>query len=215
LSYQILKIWQRVDEEERAFKGSEEQRAAYNKVVEALATEEAQALRDARTRDHRRRESRRGGDEASAKRQVGALATVTQGYYQAIDAAMALIALKGLDSSTGKRTTTPNDGSQGTRPRHQPGVHGAGQRRCELQSVKIPSHKDGGPTVEGPAYLHNDEYVVPKNGALVMNGGGGSSVVVNVYVTQPLASPSAIAAAVDQALTARQLNLGTRFPARI
>lgn len=46
-----------------------------------------------------------------------------------------------------------------------------------------PLFKHGGPTREGPAYLHDDEYVVPKGGALVKSGGSGSGrpIVVNVY----------------------------------
>ena len=42
--------------------------------------------------------------------------------------------------------------------------------------AKIPkpeqSFAAGGPTKEGPAYVHDGEYVVPKNGALVMSGSG-------------------------------------------
>lgn len=38
----------------------------------------------------------------------------------------------------------------------------------------------GGPTTEGLAYLHNDEYVVPKGGALVR--GGGSPVTNHFYL---------------------------------
>lgn len=74
---------------------------------------------------------------------------------------------------------------------------------------RVPGYKDGGPTVEGPAYLHANEYVVPKGGALVMSGGG--STTIQIYVTQPLGTPAAIAAAVDQALMARRRNIGQGF----
>lgn len=44
----------------------------------------------------------------------------------------------------------------------------------------FPSHEDGGPTKEGPAYVHDGEYVVPKNGTLVMgdSGGGGNKTMI-------------------------------------
>lgn len=38
----------------------------------------------------------------------------------------------------------------------------------------------GGPTTEGPAYLHEGEYVVPKGGALVRGGGGVPPVIITV-----------------------------------
>lgn len=38
----------------------------------------------------------------------------------------------------------------------------------------------GGPTTEGPAYVHDDEYVVPKGGALVKGGAGGLTVNITV-----------------------------------
>jgi hypothetical protein len=42
--YQIREIWRVVAEEERAFKGSEQQRASYNKAVEALANQQADVI---------------------------------------------------------------------------------------------------------------------------------------------------------------------------
>lgn len=49
-----------------------------------------------------------------------------------------------------------------------------------------PLHRDGGPTREGMAYLHDSEYVVPENGALVMRGGGG--VTINLTLNGVMAS---------------------------
>jgi hypothetical protein len=43
-SYQILKIWETVDEQEKAYKGDEAHRAAYNAAIEALASEQAAAI---------------------------------------------------------------------------------------------------------------------------------------------------------------------------
>lgn len=45
---------------------------------------------------------------------------------------------------------------------------------------RVPGYILGGPTVAGLSMLHDGEYVVPKDGALVSSGGGG--VVVQVYV---------------------------------
>jgi hypothetical protein len=80
LNYQILKIWQRVDEEERSFKGSEEQRAQYNAAVEALATEQAQALRD--TAD-----AAAAATESAAMRSVQANMQVVGSWGEIVDAA--------------------------------------------------------------------------------------------------------------------------------
>jgi hypothetical protein len=43
--YQIKKIWEVVDEQERAFKGTEEQRARFNAVTEELATKQTDMLK--------------------------------------------------------------------------------------------------------------------------------------------------------------------------
>jgi hypothetical protein len=47
VDYEIWKLWDEVAQEEKAFKGAEAQRSEYNAVVEELATEQAQKLRDA------------------------------------------------------------------------------------------------------------------------------------------------------------------------
>ncbi len=86
---------------------------------------------------------------------------------------------------------------------------GAGVNYSPAAFGGLPTHAAGGPTIEGPAYLHDSEYVVPKDGALVMSGGGSP---IHIYITSPLGTPSAIAAAVDQALMARQRNTGQRMP---
>lgn len=46
-NYEILKVWQAVDEKEKAYAGDETNRARYNAAIEALATAQAQAIRDA------------------------------------------------------------------------------------------------------------------------------------------------------------------------
>lgn len=63
-----------------------------------------------------------------------------------------------------------NKDSYGNKYIHVPGQNAPGE--------KVPGYAAGGPTKEGPAYLHNDEYVVPKAGALVLGGGGGNKTMV-------------------------------------
>lgn len=89
LSYQILQIWQRVDEEEKAFKGSEQQRAQYNAAVEALATEQAQALRDAA-------DAGASAIENAARREAAAMIGVANSYWAAVDAAAALAGIPSI-----------------------------------------------------------------------------------------------------------------------
>ena len=73
----------------------------------------------------------------------------------------------------------------------------------------------GGPVAAGQAYLVGErgpELFRPQaSGTIVPNGGGWGGSVTNIYITQPLGTSSAIAAAVDQALMDRQRNMGTRF----
>lgn len=47
----------------------------------------------------------------------------------------------------------------------------------------IPGFQVGGPTDEGPAFLHEGEFVVPKGGALVRGGGG---TVVHATINYPI-----------------------------
>lgn len=50
---------------------------------------------------------------------------------------------------------------------------------------KALGYERGGPTVEGPSYMHEGEYVVPKDGALVVSGGesgGGGTTIVQLVV---------------------------------
>ena len=72
-------------------------------------------------------------------------------------------------------------------------------------SPPLPRFAAGGPVLQdGPIYAHAGEYVVPK-------GGGGSTTIINI--TQPLGTPTQIAAAVKQALTTAHMSGGGRMPA--
>jgi hypothetical protein len=155
--YQIREIWRVVSEEERAFKGSEEQRAAYNKIVEDLAHQQADAI------------------IAEARRAEAEALTIVVGH--------------GPDVPAGGAIPGPDLGG-GLHPLS--GTHG------------LTGFAEGGPILnDGPIYAHKGEFVVP--------AGGGGAVVTNVYVTQPLGTPAAIAAAVDAALM-KTLRLRKQWP---
>jgi hypothetical protein len=53
--------------------------------------------------------------------------------------------------------------------------------QAALPGTGIPTHGTGGPTKAGLAMLHDNEYVIPQQGALVMKSGGGAPIV-NVTV---------------------------------
>jgi hypothetical protein len=62
----------------------------------------------------------------------------------------------------------------------------------------IPTHAAGGPTREGPAMLHDGEFVVPQGGALVKSGGG--SVVVNMEVHGTVISEGELKSKIQKAV---------------
>lgn len=77
---------------------------------------------------------------------------------------------------------------------------------------------DGGPVSSNTPYLVGErgpELFVPQSsGAIVPNQSMGATQIV-IHVTQPLGTPEAIAAAIDQALTARMMNTGTRWASKV
>lgn len=146
--YQIREIWRVVGEQERAFKGSAEQRAAYYKLIEGMAATNAAKL-------------------------IALELTTVVGHGPDVP-------LGGLPSTLGG----------GLHP--LAGLH------------PLQGFASGGPVLQdGPIYAHAGEFVVPK-------GGGGNSVT-NIYVTQPLGTPRAIAAAVDAALS-KSMKQGRQWP---
>jgi hypothetical protein len=153
--------------------------------------------------------------ESSSGRQVAAIKGVIQTWGEAADAAARAAALaSGIAFDI-----------VGHRPGEGPGINGAPSGGFSLGPAfslgpttfapsVLGSHKDGGPVSEGPAYLHNNEYVVPSGGALVMRGGGdGGGSTIHITINgSVLGTPSAIAAAIDDALTARLRSTGMRMP---
>lgn len=97
--------------------------------------------------------------------------------------------------------------------------------RNAMEAARLGMHSDasnyflggmaeGGPVSPGHSYWVGEkepELFVPQTaGTIVPHGGGGQTI--QIYITQPLGTPSAIAAAVDAALMARQRNSGQRMP---
>ncbi len=71
------------------------------------------------------------------------------------------------------------------KPGSGPGIHltaGAGS------AAGLPQHVAGGPVDEGPAYLHGGEYVVPKGGMLIAQGGGGKGDTYHVNLSGMMTS---------------------------
>ena len=82
-------------------------------------------------------------------------------------------------------------------------------------SIGAPTRRAmGGPVAAGQPYTVGErgpELFVPSAaGSIVPNGGGFS--ITNIYITQPLGTPAAIAQLIDQALMTRQRSQGARFP---
>jgi hypothetical protein len=83
-------------------------------------------------------------------------------------------------------------------------------------TVPTQTRDSGGPVVGGQSYLIGGgkapEVFTPGASGFVTPGGGGGSVVQNIYVTQPLGTPDAIARAVADAQIALMKGQGARLP---
>ncbi len=196
LNYQILKIWERVDQEEASFKGSEAQRAQYNKVVEALATEQAQALRDAA-------DAAAAATERAAAREVAAIKTVILTYAQQIDALFAVeqARVRALE----KANPTGGDlESVGTRP---PGIGDPGFVTPGFSNGGLHPLRDaGGPVTAGQSYLigmnRQPELFTPGASGFIspLGGNGGGETYITIQVNGTGAD---VARQIDDYLTRR------------
>jgi hypothetical protein len=235
-NYQILKIWQRVDEEERSFKGSEQQRKQYNDAVEALATEQAQAIRD--TAD-----AAAAATESAAMRSVQANMQVVGSWGEIVDAAARAAGVtvvghrpgepgsenKSLPTGGGLGGTLATSGG-GTDPRvvslmsagytmgeamamiggyAGAGVVGAPGRRA---GQEVAFRANGGDVSAGSPYIVGErgpELFVPQAaGSIVPNGAavGGTQVIQLVVDGRVLAS-------IVNDHTTRQMKQARQFPA--
>jgi hypothetical protein len=151
--YQIREIWRVVAEEERAFKGSEEQRAQYNQVVEALAQQQADVL------------------IAKARQTEADLLTITVGHGP--DAPNAGAGRVGAGGFAG--TAIPADILASTAGM-MAGV-GRDMEVARQMAMRMPHMDAGGPVLrDGPIYAHAGETVVPKGGGGA-SGGGGPTII--------------------------------------
>lgn len=112
-------------------------------------------------------------DEARAHDTVAAAVNgATQSHWAEVDALFAV-------AQAAAAAIGMNIGSVGHRPGEGPGINGGKATSTfslggpfTLAPPVVSSHKDGGPVDAGLAMLHDNEYVVPSGGALVMRGGG-------------------------------------------
>ena len=151
-------------------------------------------------------------------RLAGSLTTTTKGYYAQIDALALLLGM----TAVGNRANAPGTGVNHGVNERGPGINqGAtvpinGGIPNPFGTFSAPGRADGGPVSGGAPYMVGErgpELFVPQtSGAIVPSGGGGGSSVVNIYVTQPLGTPSEIARVVGDALLARQFAIGNRMP---
>lgn len=200
LNYEILNVWKKVDEEEKAFKGSEEQRAQYNEIVEALATEQAQALRD--TAD-----AAAAATESAAKRQVGAIKTVIASYWEEVDAAAVAAGATVVGHRPGEPGSEPFAGSAPNASKSgsfsfQPGGQtdpriatylGQGYTIGEAAailggygaSIGMP-HRAGGGSVDAgkPVVVGEErpEVFVPSTSGTILPSVGGPNITNHIYV---------------------------------
>jgi hypothetical protein len=92
--YQIKKIWERVNAEELAFKGTEDQRARYNAIVEAQADAETAAIVAAL-------DKQAAATEAAMDKEIAAIKRTNEGYYAQLDAIMQITEAANAASGTG------------------------------------------------------------------------------------------------------------------
>jgi hypothetical protein len=185
--YQIYQIQRKADADIAAFTGTAQQRASYTAAVRALADQEAQGVQDAAAKIISAEAAKATAAEQAAARQAAASAVIVKGYYQQVDAAFAAMAAAsgGLDSSSGSRVGTPNDGSMERGPAINAGGGAPinGVNTSAVPIFKLPQYEGGGATgAGGLSMLDPDEYVVPKGGALVRGAGSGASIINHIYV---------------------------------
>ena len=139
-------------------------------------------------------EARKAGDAANAAFLTEALRAAqaqdalnnavrgtTQAFYAQIDAAArALAATAGSQYAVVGNRPGEGPGINGAKPSGDFSLGGFSLGPTTFAPSVLGSHKDGGPVNEGPAYLHDDEYVVPEGGALVMRSGGGGGTTINL-----------------------------------
>jgi hypothetical protein len=208
--YQKMKINEVADADIAAFKGTADQAAQYQQLRLALAEEQKNAL------IAKEQETQAGIQEAIAighgpeellpwstlgKRPIGGSSpggTISLGLTDVGDINAALKAF--YDSFIGNSAGTPGVGSYGTP---------AGPAGWNMPRFMA----EGGPVTPGRPYVVGErgpELFVPRASGTVMPTGGGGTVN-HFYITQPLGTPQAIAAAVGTAQMTAAKGRGERF----
>jgi DNA-directed RNA polymerase specialized sigma24 family protein len=220
-SYQIVKIWEAVDEQEKAFKGTEEQRAAFNRAVEALAAEQANALLEVDT-DAIHKLAAEGQkaitDTASAATTALQQFSVSSRYslQQGTDMQAAAAAAGG--------TVAYDD--YGNPYIYIPGVNAAPHAGTsgKITTPSLPQwalpgaatflsgRAAGGPVVGGSPYLVGEagpEIFVPSGGGGILPNGAGGATIHNTF--NLVDTESNLARRVSEIVT-RQVLTGVRIP---
>lgn len=147
--------------------------ALHAKKVEGISqAQQEQVLMDAYTRELY---DVAVATESSAGRQVAAIRGVTQSWGEAIDAAARAAGVTVVGNRPGE-----GPGINGAPPSGGFSLGGFSLGPTTFAPSVLSSHAAGGPVNEGPAYLHDDEYVVPEGGALVMRSAGGGGTTINL-----------------------------------
>ncbi len=88
-------------------------------------------------------------------------------------------------------------------------------QKAQASGIAITGRAGGGSMAPGETAWVGEKgpelYTAGASGGAVTPNGAVGGNVTHIYITQPLGTPAAIAAAVDAALIARQRQIGTRF----
>jgi predicted transcriptional regulator len=196
-TYQIMKIWETAEAQIKAFDGSIEQRQRYADLVYTIADREAKGITDvmAGALDTMASKSAAVIDQAAAKTLAAVSYTVNSIFSlggSAADMEARAAALGGYVAHD----------DYGNPYIYIPGVNTA------------PHRAEGGPVSSGQPYLVGERgpelFVPASSGSIVphgSSGGGGTTIINHIYVTQPLGTPDAI----GEAITARMRSLAMRL----
>jgi len=136
--------------------------------------------------------------EAGAAREVAAIKTVTGSYWEQIDAAARAAGVVVIGSRPGEVAVSTPSSTFSLGP-----------------GLNLGGRASGGPVSRGSSYVVGErgpELFTPSGSGFISPNGNGGGQTIQIYITHPLGSPAAIAAAVDDALMQRQRNTGERMP---
>lgn len=213
--YQVAKIREWEAETIAAFKGSEQQLATYTTAVQARAQQQVEALKGASTEAN---VVLIGGAKQMGDAYVGEFGRAEGAGKQLFGTLVLGISnleelnreLSKFYDQFGASAGVPMGAPMGGRR-----ITGLGQRsdfERRLLGGQVGSFQHGGVGDFGSgtlAMLHGREAIVPldRPGASV-----GAPSITNIYITQPLGTPEAIARVIDDVLMRRQRAIGARLP---